>query len=375
MRCHLDTTGNNPHHGTPLNPFNQKYYPGGSSSGPGVAVGSGLIPIALGSDGGGSIRIPSSFCSIFGLKPSHSRVSCYPGANHAPTCAVQGPLAADMTSLKALYKVLAEPHKSTQFPPLVLQPKPVVSKVLGIYQQWFSRAEPGVQTLTRSLIQRLCTDHGYKVVDIEIPFVEEGQVAHALTVLTDAATLVPETNNLTAANKILLALGRTTPSTDYLLCQKLRGLLMRHLAYLWKTYPGMMIVTPTTACAGWPILGGASELKYGLNDGNRTMESMAYVWLANFCGLPAITVPAGYVVPEGEKRAGDVADQYTLGKVPVGLMATGEWCSEEALLEFGSDAEVAGSSVRCRPPIWEDVLSLAKREADLKRLDAGARAD
>ncbi|KAI5460564.1 amidase signature domain-containing protein [Mariannaea sp. PMI_226] len=367
----LDTTGNNPHHGTPLNPFNQKYYPGGSSSGPGVAVGSGLIPVALGSDGGGSIRIPSSFCSVFGLKPSHSRVSCYPGANHAPTCAVQGPLAADMLSLKAIYKVLSEPHSSTQFPPLSLQPKPVISKVLGIHQKWFARAEPGVQTLVRSLVQRLCTDHDYKVIDIDIPFLEEGQVAHALTVLTDAATLVPETGNLTAANKILLSLGRTTPATDYLLAQKLRGLLMRHLAYLWKTYPGMLIITPTTACAGWPILGGQSELKYGLNDGNRTMESMAYVWLANFCGLPAITVPAGYVIPEGTKNAGEVADQYTIGKVPVGLMATGEWCSEEALLEFGVDAEAAGESIRCRPPIWEDVISLAKREANLKRIDAG----
>ena len=94
---------------------------------------------------------------------------------------------------------------------------------------------------------------------------------------------------------------------------------------------------------------------------------MEYVWLANFCGLPAITVPAGYVIPEGSKDAGDVADRDVQGKIPVGLMATGEWCSEDALLQFGFDAEAAGQEIRCKPPIWEDVISRARDEARANR--------
>ncbi|EMT71772.1 Amidase [Fusarium odoratissimum] len=363
----LDTTGNNPNQGTPRNPFNSGYYTGGSSSGPAYAVSSGLIPLALGSDGGGSIRIPGSFCSVFGLKPTHNRLASWPGANHSPTCAVQGPLAVDMQSLAAAYEAIAEPHPSTQFPPLALQPSPPVTKVLGIFDAWISRATPSVQSLVRGLVESLAAKHGYTLVPIEIPFPAEGQMAHALTVLTDASTLLYDTKGLTPANKILLALGRTTPSTDYLLAQKLRGMLMQHLSYLWKTYPGMLIITPTTACAGAPIRGGKSELSYGVNDGNYTLESMEYVWLANFCGLPAITVPAGYVVPEGRKDAGEVADRDTEGKIPVGLMATGEWCSEDALLQFGFDAEAAGQDLRCKPPIWEDVISRAKDEAKLSR--------
>ncbi|KLP21243.1 uncharacterized protein LW94_133 [Fusarium fujikuroi] len=363
----LDTTGNNPNQGTPRNPFNSGYYTGGSSSGPAYAVGSGLIPLALGSDGGGSIRIPGSFCSVFGLKPTHNRLASWPGANHSPTCAVQGPLAVDMQSLAAAYEAIAEPHPSTQFPPLALQPSPPVTKVLGIFDAWISRATPSVQSLVRGLVESLAAKHGYTLVPIEIPFPAEGQMAHALTVLTDASTLLYDTKGLTPANKILLALGRTTPSTDYLLAQKLRGMLMQHLSYLWKTYPGMLIVTPTTACAGAPIRGGKSELSYGVNDGNYTLQSMEYVWLANFCGLPAITVPAGYVVPEGRKDAGEVADRDTEGKIPVGLMATGEWCSEDALLQFGFDAEAAGQDLRSKPPNWEDVIERAKDEAKMSR--------
>ncbi|KAI1058908.1 hypothetical protein LB507_004030 [Fusarium sp. FIESC RH6] len=363
----LDTTGNNPNHGTPPNPFNPRYYTGGSSSGPAYAVSSGLVPLALGSDGGGSIRIPGSFCSVFGLKPTHARLTSWPGANHSPTCAVQGPLAVDMQSLVAAYEAIAEPHPSTQFPPLALQPSPPVTKVLGIFDAWISRAAPGVQSLVRGLVESLAAKHGYTLVPIDIPFPAEGQMAHALTVLTDASTLLFDTSGITPANKILLALGRTTPSTDYLLAQKLRGMLMQHLAHLWKTYPGMMIITPTTACAGSPIRGGKSELSYGVNDGNYTLQSMEYVWLANFCGLPAITVPAGYVIPEGSKDAGDVADRDVEGKIPVGLMATGEWCSEDALLQFGFDAEAAGQEIRCKPPIWEDVISRARDEARVNR--------
>ncbi|KAM0563092.1 hypothetical protein ACHAPJ_001939 [Fusarium lateritium] len=363
----LDTTGNNPNQGTPPNPFNSGYYTGGSSSGPAYAVSSGLVPLALGSDGGGSIRIPGSFCSVFGLKPTHARLTSWPGANHSPTCAVQGPLAIDMPSLVAAYEAIAEPHHSTQFPPLALQPSPPVTKILGIFDAWISRAKPGVQSLVRGLVDSLAAKHGYTIVPIEIPFPAEGQMAHALTVLTDASTLLFDTTGITPANKILLALGRTTPATDYLLAQKLRGMLMQHLAYLWKTYPGMLIITPTTACAGSPIRGGKSELSYGVNDGNYTLESMEYVWLANFCGLPALTVPAGYVIPEGSNRAGDIADKNTEGMVPVGLMATGEWCSEDALLQFGFDAEAAGQDIRCKPPIWEDVISRAQTQARAAR--------
>ena len=89
---------------------------------------------------------------------------------------------------------------------------------------------------------------------------------------------------------------------------------------------------------------------------------MEYTWLANFCGVPSISLPAGYVVPEGQVREGEVADLETKGKVPVGLMATGEWASEEDLMRFGLDVEDVCGEALCRPPNWVDIIELAKQE-------------
>ncbi|VUC27933.1 unnamed protein product [Clonostachys rosea] len=362
----MDTSGNNPFYGTPRNPYNRDYYPGGSSSGCAYAVSVGLIPMTLGSDGGGSIRIPSSFCSVVGLKPSHGRLSCYPGQNHANTCATNGPIASDIRSLAEVYSVLSQPHPSTDFHPnsegtgkLIIDPKR--PKVIGIPEVWFQKAAPSVQKLCRNTVDWLVKNKGYSVVSIDIPFLKEGQMAHAMTILTDGATLLPDPRGLSAANRTLLALGKVTPSTDYLLAQKLRRTLMQHLAWIWKTYPGMVIVTPTTSCAGWPIR-SPSELKYGVSDGDLTLLTMEYVWLANFCGVPSINIPTGYVRPEGDKNAGEIdSDLDSVGKVPVGLIATGDWASEHALLQFGLDAEEATQHTQCRPPNWVDVIGLARQ--------------
>lgn len=328
--------------------------------------------MGLGSDGGGSIRIPSSMCGVFGIKPTHNRISFRPGHNHSNTCATLGPIAADIESLATLLNVIAAPHPSSPFarsnaarlPPLpkLLAPTPNRPKILGICPEWFENAHPAVLELCKGMVDTLVTKHGYTVQNIEIPFLPQGQVAHAMTVLTDAATLLPDTSNLTYGNRIMLALGRVTPATDYLLAQKLRRVLAEHLSHLWKIYPGMMIITPTTACAGWRIGNKGGELRHGISDGDKTIETMRYVWMGNFIGLPSITVPAGYVVPQGQEGAGQVAGKDTVGKLPVGLMATGEWCSEKTLLEFGLDAEVAGAGLRVKPASWVDVVELAKTE-------------
>jgi Asp-tRNA(Asn)/Glu-tRNA(Gln) amidotransferase A subunit family amidase len=276
-------------------------------------------------------------------------------------------MAADVRSLAAVYEVIGQPHPTSSIPPLRalrILPSSKRSKVLGIPEAWFSRATPAMRELCDSLIERLVRDHGYSTVPIEIPFLVEGQIAHAMVVLNDGATLLPNTRGLTAANRLLLALGRTTPATDFLLAEKLRRLLMQHLAHLWERHPGMLVVTPTTSCAGYPVRGGDAELRHGVSDGDRTIQTMEYCWLANFCGAPSITVPAGFVVPEGQGqvRAGQVAGPEVEGRVPVGLMATGEWAGEEALFNFALDAEEIGAERRARPPIWVDVVEKARLE-------------
>jgi Asp-tRNA(Asn)/Glu-tRNA(Gln) amidotransferase A subunit family amidase len=355
-----DTTNNNPNWGTPRNPHNDQYYIGGSSGGAAYAVSAGLIPVSLGADGGGSIRIPASFGGIYGLKPSHGRLD-----DTQSTVTVTGPLAANMSDLEAAYRLIATPNPS--YPPSELFIPPGVAspsrpKVIGICDKWFDRADPAILKLCNDAVEYYKTKLGYEVVSIEIPYLPEGQTAHAMTILAEMAIRARAhasnksawLSGLTPANKILLSLGNVTPSRDYLLAQQLRNLQMQHLASLYQQHPGLIIVTPTTPMAGWPI-SGEGDLKHGVSDGNSSIRNMEYVWMANFTGNPAISCPVGYADP--------VKGQ---GRIPVSLMALGEWGSEDALIAWGKEAEVWLNEVypggRQRPANWEDVVANAKAE-------------
>jgi len=117
----MDTTNLNPTHGTPLNPYNENYYTGGISGGSAYAVATELVPIAMGADGSSSIRLPSSFCGLYGLKPSHGRVSGAPTPSPAPSVSVLDPHSANMTDQDIAHRVTAAPDpsptSSTLFPP------------------------------------------------------------------------------------------------------------------------------------------------------------------------------------------------------------------------------------------------------------------
>ncbi|KAJ4292700.1 hypothetical protein N0V90_009363 [Kalmusia sp. IMI 367209] len=354
----MDTTNNNPNWGTPLNPYNSNYYCGGSTGGGAYAVASGLIPFAIGSDGGGSIRIPSNYCGLYGLKPSHSRVSTLPLISSDMSVVVRGPVASNMVDLEVSYRVLAQPNPSdpvsNQFPP----PKPSQglpssrSRTLGICRSWFDRADPNVQQACHAALQYLTSELGYKIIDIDLPLLYEGQIAHAMTILAEVTASTKSLTGLTPANKILLSVSRATPATDYLLAQKLRHIHMQHLAHLFQEHPGLIIVTPTTPNAGWPI--GDGELSHGMSDGNSQVRNMEYVWLANFTGVPCLQFPVGYIEPVKGK-----------GKIPVGLMGHGEWGTEKELIEFGYDGEAwmtqGHGGGRVMPKVWVDVLGMSGR--------------
>ncbi|RMY51895.1 hypothetical protein D0863_14439 [Hortaea werneckii] len=336
----MDTTNNNQTYGTPLNPHNDRYYTGGSSGGSAYAVSAGLVPLAIGNDGGGSIRIPSAYCGVYGLKPSSGRVSIRPTANLAKSTAVAGPIAANMVDLEIGYRIMAQPdpldRDSKHFPPPRSQTaieadskrKP---KYLGVYDEWIASADGPVREACQAAIDYLTTELGYTLVPITLPFVHSGQLAHAMTIMSEAISGLKPTQitQLSPANQVLLSVGSRTPATDFLQAQKLRNVLMQHLAHLFTQYPGLIILTPTTPNSGWSF--HPSELVHGSTDANMQIRNMEYVWLANFTGCPAISVPVGYVAPQGEGRGG--------GKVPVGMMGMGEWCGEDELIGFGYECE------------------------------------
>ena len=173
----MDTTNLNPNFGTPRNPYSEHYYCGGSSGGSAYAVAAGLVPFTLGHDGGGSVRIPSAYCGLFGLKTSHGRVSYRPSSNLAKSTGVPGPLAANMVDLELAYRVMAQPDTGESDSSLFVAPKAVDTSAtarklkLGIFKAWFDRADEPVKNACWKAVEYLCEKFGYEVVDISIPLI------------------------------------------------------------------------------------------------------------------------------------------------------------------------------------------------------------
>jgi Asp-tRNA(Asn)/Glu-tRNA(Gln) amidotransferase A subunit family amidase len=356
----LDTTNNNPNWGAPRNPYNRDYYSGGSSGGSGAAVGSGIVPIAVGADGGGSIRVPAAYCGAYGLKPSHGRVSSAPSLSIAPSVGVVGPIAATMADLEVAYRLMATPNpkEPVQFPAPGL-PRASQNKKIGIFTPWLSDCDETVSKHVNAALT-FFREQGYETVEITLPFLAESQKAHAVTILAEIAELFCRGNprGLTPANKVLVSVGTRATARDLLLAQKLRALMMSHLAHLFEQHPGLIIVTPTMPHAGVPIAPSpsvATKGGAGVSDSNTSLKSMQYVFLANWSGCPALTVPVGY-----DEKSG----------MPISVMGMAEWGGEEGLIHWGKvweqswegangDAQTKAEGGRKRPEGWVDLLGRA----------------
>ena len=120
--------GLNPHYGTPPNPWGSERVPGGSSSGSGVAVAAGLVPVAMGTDTGGSIRIPASFCGVVGLKPTLERVSRAGAMPLSWTLDSMGPLTRSVEDAALVFEAIAGPDAAD---PVTLN-QPLVDVVRGL---------------------------------------------------------------------------------------------------------------------------------------------------------------------------------------------------------------------------------------------------
>ena len=136
--------GSNAHYGTPINPRAQERFTGGSSCGSAAAVAGKLVDFALGSDCGGSVRVPAAWCGLFGIRPTHDRVSPERVCPLASSLDTVGWFARDAALFARLGSILlddaAEPFKPT---------------TLLIAEDMFSRLEPSLQELLRPLADRI----------------------------------------------------------------------------------------------------------------------------------------------------------------------------------------------------------------------------
>jgi Asp-tRNA(Asn)/Glu-tRNA(Gln) amidotransferase A subunit family amidase len=342
----IGVTGLNPHHGTVRNPYNVNHHTGGSSSGPAAAVAAGLCPIAIGADGGGSIRIPATFCGVVGLKATFGRVSEYGAAPLTWSMGHLGPIGATAADTALGYVVLAgsdeKDHNSLGHPQVNVDrliESDLSDLVLGVYPSWFRHASPEVVKACEQMLKNLQTC-GARVQEITIPGLDAARIAHLVTITGEMTTALDRYyqahhTDFALETRLNLALARSFTARDYLSAQRVRT---RLIACLEEAFQNVnIIVTPMTGVTAPPIRPDAQP--DGESDLSLLTEIMRFATVGNLTGHPAISFPAGY-------------DSQGL---PIGFQAIGRPWSENVLLRVAYSASQFVE--RKAPQVYYDLLT------------------
>ncbi|KAF9915556.1 hypothetical protein BX616_005872 [Lobosporangium transversale] len=375
----LGITNFNPSTKTPRNPYQPEHSTGGSSGGSGAAVASGLCPIAIGCDGGGSVRIPSSYCGIYGLKPTQGRISGRGEYPLAPSVATSGPMCATMEDLAIVYAIIAGrdvKDPNSHFQPAVVLPAPGDAAIaassgqlqglrIGIYRRWFEDVtHPEISKICYKMLDQLCKDHGAVLVDIEIPELFELNKAHNIAIVGEMISEVyKDRKKFNYQTRLELAMMNSLRMQDYVRAQKQRTRNIRFLETLFghkaddqqhqEQYPCLngqqgivdVIVTPTIANLPPRVNAGAES--HGESNYVNNIKGMQYMMMANLTGIPGITAVAGYTK---EPYVHSNGDHYSPG-FPIGIQFMGQWWDEKRLIHIATVCEQV-LKTRQKPKIW-----------------------
>jgi Asp-tRNA(Asn)/Glu-tRNA(Gln) amidotransferase A subunit family amidase len=347
----------------PFNPWSVNHYSGGSSGGSAVAVALGLCPIAVGFDGGGSIRIPAGFSGVVGLATSYGRVDF--SSTRAISNVKAGPLAATAGDAAIAFAAMARPPPDTRHAHFdrmyagggVGGGRPTahlggfaaaadLSQVrLGLFKSHFDDTSPGtdVHAVTSAAVAKLVAA-GATVVPIEIPSLGWLRLAHAIKISTEFAsgwdTKYSDWADLEPNTRITIGLGMTVTAVEALACDKIRAWAFDYMVRLFAEHNLTAIVSPTLPMSAPEFPPGARE--FGESNTGFVVEIMKYINLANFVGLPALSVPVG-------------ADTTNNG-MPIGLHFMGPHWSEHDLLRLARAVELTVPPIGT-PPAFFDVFA------------------
>ncbi|GFP86841.1 fatty acid amide hydrolase [Phtheirospermum japonicum] len=349
----LGTTGSNPNHGTTRNPHAPERYTGGSSSGPAAIVASGLCSAALGTDGGGSVRIPSSLCGVVGLKSTYGRTDMKGSICDSGTVEIIGPIT---STVEDAILVITEKLRAPIYLLTMLQSLPCLPNLtsressdvlgslrLGKYTEWFNDVfSTEISDKCEDILNRLLETHGCQTVEIVVPELHELRTAHIVSIGSESACgLNPDFEDgkkvkFTLDTRTNLALFQSFSASDYVAAQCLRRRLMYYHTEIFKKVD--VIVTPTTGMTA-PVIPPAA-LSYGETNLQVSGNLMRFVVTANLLGFPAISVPVGY-----DKQG-----------LPIGLQIIGRpWC-EATILRLAAAVEELCNTPKKKPLQFYDIL-------------------
>ena len=309
-------TTQNPHLGRCLNPWNTDRIPGGSSGGSAAAAAAGMCEAALGTDTGGSVRIPAAFCGLVGLRPTPGRISNRGAFPISPRFDTIGPLARTARAAQTLYSAVAghDPSDpgSVDRPVDVWAGDPLRGATIGMPTGYFfDEVEPDVAAAVRSA-GAVMVQLGAAIQPVAIAGAGEAHNTMDSVIRADAFELHKErlaTSPQLFGAEVLerLRLGEATTSAEYEsgldACRRWR----RAVAALFDDVD--FILTPTVGCTAPPIAAPGTTTTR-----THRLTRMTFVW--SFSETPAISIPCGF------SEAG----------LPIGMQLIGRPWSEARLL-------------------------------------------
>lgn len=336
-------TSNNPHFGAVRNPWDTDHIPGGSSGGSAAALAAGLCSFSLGTDTGGSIRIPASFCGVAGLKPTFGRVSRYGVFPLSHTLDHVGPFAWTAEDLWYIFAAMTGPDpedESTVDRPLPAPDFPTEPSLhgrkIGVPANfYFEHLDPEVEAANRAALAEM-EMLGAELVEVTVPDIEEFNLIARLVQIAEASSI--HVNNLDSRREdygddqqTLLDQGRFVTAVDYLNAQRRRRQLNRQFYELFAHLDA--IAAPAVAILPAKI-GQASLSVNGVEEDVRMMTTRNARAL-NMTGLPLLTLPCG----------------MSESGLPIGIQLVGDLFDEKSVLEIGHAYQLATDWHEGRPPM------------------------
>jgi AtzE family amidohydrolase len=323
-------TTENTHYGPTHNPHDPARVAGGSSGGSGAAVAAGMVPLALGSDTNGSIRVPASLCGVFGLKPTYGRVSRAGVVLFAGSFDHVGPLARSVGDLAVAFDVLQGPDPED--PACSERPaSPVVPGLalgadglrIAVAEGYFAQgAEPEAFAAVAAVAGALGVTRGVSIAEPHraraaamVITAAEGSQQHLELLKTRAGDFDPLTRDRFLA-------GALVPAAAVLRAQRFRAWYQARVRELFEGVD--VILAPTTPCVA-PVIGQTDTGVIGGAPVFVRAHLGVFTQPLSFIGLPVISVPV--VRP---------------GQLPLGVQLVGAPWSEASLFRVAATLEAAG---------------------------------
>jgi 1-carboxybiuret hydrolase len=330
-----DFTGENVHYGPSRNPHDSNRMSGGSSGGSGSAVGGALVPIALGSDTNGSIRVPASLCGIFGLKPTYGRLSRARTFPFVASLDHLGPLARTARDLVLAYDAMQ--GFDADDPVCANRPAEPVMPLLEQGAEGLRVAVAGSYFKCKSgevcyAIDRVASALGASR-DIELPEAERARSAAFVITATEGASLHLDRLRTRAkefdpAVRDRLIAGAVAPAALPIKAQKFRSWYRNEVLKLFAEVDA--ILAPATPCTA-PRIGQQTFLHGGVEMPVRANIGL-YTQPISFIGLPVVVVP----VP--------------MDPLPIGVQIIAAPWREDVTLRLAHALEVKGIAAAMTPP-------------------------